>query len=159
LREQFGQDERILVAVRPQRVFDLAFLNRLRALHRDLENEVPYVLEVTSLVNARNTRGEGDRLIVEDLMEDWPESAADVARLEARVRDTPVYVNTLVNEAGTVTTLTIKPFVYSEETPGMASAGAGADEIGGGEVETARGLTPRMKRRPVRPPARPRSGS
>ena len=112
-REQFGQDERIVLAIRPPEIFDLAFLNRLRTLHQEIEREVPYVEEITSLWNARNTFGDGDRLIVGNLMEDWPETAADVAALRKRVAETPTYTNALVNKDGTVTTLSLKPFVYS----------------------------------------------
>jgi predicted RND superfamily exporter protein len=113
MRAQFGQDERILVVVHTPNVFDLAFLDRLRELHQALEADVPFLLEATSLMNVRNTRGEGDRLIVEDLMEEWPETAADIASLEARVRETPLYRNTLIDDAGTVTTIALKPLIYS----------------------------------------------
>jgi hypothetical protein len=113
MREQFGQDEQVIVVVHTPAVFDLAFLNRLREFHAALEADVPYLLEMTSLWNARNTRGDRDRLVVEDLMEDWPQSAADVARLEARVRETPLYRNTLINDAGSVTTIALKPLIYS----------------------------------------------
>ena len=41
-REHFGQDEQMVVAIRPAEVFDLAFLERLRALHGEIEREVPY---------------------------------------------------------------------------------------------------------------------
>ena len=41
LREQFGQDEQMMVAVHAPAVFDLAFLERLRDFHRDVESEVP----------------------------------------------------------------------------------------------------------------------
>lgn len=43
-REQFGQDDRIVFAVRPPEVFGLAFLERLREFHRTIEREVPYGL-------------------------------------------------------------------------------------------------------------------
>ncbi len=133
-REQFGQDERIVLAIRPPEVFELGFLNRLRALHEEIEREVPYVEEVTSLWNARNTRGEGDELIVADLMEDWPESQADLAALRARVAETPAYRNTLVNADLTVTTISIEPFIYStlgDDTgalEGFGDEAADADE-------------------------------
>ena len=71
-KEQFDREDRILVLLHPREVFDLDFLEWLRGLQRDIENEVPYVEEVTSLINARDTRGEGDALIVGELMENWP---------------------------------------------------------------------------------------
>ena len=55
-REQFGRDDRILIAIEPPEVFDLAFLAKLRDLHEEIENEVPKLQDVTSLVNARQTR-------------------------------------------------------------------------------------------------------
>jgi predicted RND superfamily exporter protein len=112
-REQFGQENSLLVMVRAPDLFNLAFLERLVELHKAIENEVPHVDEVTSLLNARSTRGEGDELIVEDLLEDWPATEANRVALKTRIIDTPVYMNTLVNVDMTVTTLTVIPFLYS----------------------------------------------
>ena len=81
-QEQFGREGVVLIAIEPPQVFDLAFLEKLRAFHEDLENEVPYLEDITSLINARSTRGEADELIVEDLMEDWPQDAAALAEIE-----------------------------------------------------------------------------
>jgi predicted RND superfamily exporter protein len=125
-REQFGRDDRILVGLAPPDVFDLAFLERLRGFHRALERELPYVEEVTSLVNARWTRGDGDELIVEDLMEEWPAGADDLDALEARALGNPLYVNTLLSEGASFTTVTIKPFTYS-------TRGAAEDDLAGFE--------------------------
>ncbi|TNF35430.1 MAG: Fis family transcriptional regulator, partial [Gammaproteobacteria bacterium] len=71
-RYQFGRDERILVMVESPSgdIFNLPFLNQLKALHEALEQEVPKVVAVDSLINARQTRGEADELIVEDFLED-----------------------------------------------------------------------------------------
>ena len=55
-RDQFGRDEVILVAIEREDVFDLDFLLVLQQFHRDLEDKVPHVDDITSLINARNTR-------------------------------------------------------------------------------------------------------
>ncbi len=142
-RDQFGQDQMILLAIHPPRVFDLAFLEKLRALHEDLERELPHLDEVTSLLNARNTRGEGDQLIVEDLTETWPESDADLAQLERRVRDTPLYENTLIDAAGTITTVTIRSQMHSSTDESSDEVLAGfddenrADDTGAGSLDLA----------------------
>jgi predicted RND superfamily exporter protein len=112
-RDQFGRDEYVLVAIKPANVFDLAFLNKLRAFHTELENEVPYLDEIISLVNARHTYGSEKELIVEDLLEEWPQDAADVAEVKKRVLSNPIYVNTLISEDAGFTTLTIKPLTHS----------------------------------------------
>ena len=112
-REQFGRDEMILVAISAPDVFDREFLGKLRALHEELEEKVPYVDEITSLINARNTRGEGDTLIVEDLLEEWPETDEELSRIRKRALANPMYKNTLVSEDGTITTIIIKTQTYS----------------------------------------------
>ena len=45
-RERFGRDTLILVAIRPPEVFELGFLEKLRAFHSDVEREVPMLVEV-----------------------------------------------------------------------------------------------------------------
>ncbi len=55
-RDQFGKDEFIVIAINGSDVFSLDFLEKLRNLHNDLEKNVPYLDEITSLVNVRNTR-------------------------------------------------------------------------------------------------------
>ncbi len=112
-RRQFGRDELIFIAIEPQEVFSQDFLKRLKAFHEDLENEVPYLDEITSLVNARNTRGEQDRLIVEDLLYDWPEDATALEDLKKRVLSNPLYLNRLISEDGRLTTVVIKTNSYS----------------------------------------------
>ncbi len=113
-RAQFGSDTLILIAVRPPEVFDLGFLEKLRAFHQELEAEVPMLVEVTSLVNARQTRGDGDVLIVGDLMEDWPTGERDVADLKQRVMSNPLYRDQLVSSSGELTTVLLETVVYSE---------------------------------------------
>ena len=78
--DQFGQDDQIVVAITPPDVFEPRFLEWLRDLHAALEEELPHVTEVNSLVNARRTRGEGDMLIVEDLLAEWPTTPERVRR-------------------------------------------------------------------------------
>ena len=107
-RDQFGMDDLLIVGVEPPDVFNRAFLDKLRRLHRELEEQVPYLADITSLINARNTRGEGDTLIVEDLLAHWPETAAELATLRQRVLSNPLYVDLLISRDGTFTTLVLK---------------------------------------------------
>ena len=71
-REQFESEKSIVVALAPPDVFERRFLETLRALHRELEAQLPYVDDVTSLLNARFTRGVDDSLIVGELMRTGP---------------------------------------------------------------------------------------
>jgi len=125
-RAQFGHEDTIAIAIQAPEIFDLRFLEKLRALHRDLERELPQVEEITSLINARYTHGLEDELVVEDLLEEWPGSAADLARLEARVRANPLYRNWLISESARTTTVVIELDPYS-------SIGVASDALSGFE--------------------------
>ena len=125
-RDQFGRDELIVVAIKSPEVFDKNFLHRLKELHDDLTDNVPYVEDITDLINARNTRGEEDKLIVEDLLENWPETPEEIAQIKQRVFNNPIYKNTLISEDGQFTTILIKLQTYS-------SAGVGIDLLEGFE--------------------------
>jgi len=114
-REQFGRDELIIIAIQPPNVFDLNFLKRLKALHEEIEAKVPHVNEITSLVNARNTRGDRDQLIVEDLLEKWPQNKDALMVLKKRVMSNPLYINRLISEDGRFTTILIQTNSFSGE--------------------------------------------
>jgi predicted RND superfamily exporter protein len=115
MRDQFGRDDRILLAIVTPDLFDPAFLERLRDLHRAIEAEVPYIEEVDSLLNARVTRADAQGLIVEELLEEWPETQADLERIRRFVLSNPLYRNSLVSEDGLMTAIAIKPATYSQQ--------------------------------------------
>ncbi|MCP5043907.1 MAG: MMPL family transporter [bacterium] len=122
-RRQFVNDDTIVVLVRGEDVFSMPFLERLRALHLDLENEIPLLDEVTSLVNARVTRGDADELIVEELLEAWPGDEEALTRAARRARSNPIYVNTLLSRDGHYTTLTINVTPKTQGSDEEALAG------------------------------------
>ena len=134
-RDQFGRDELVVVAVNPPDVFDLDFLKKLKRLHNDLEENVPHIDDITSLINARNTRGKGDRLIVEDLLEEFPKSAGDLKALKHRTLSNPLYKNLMISEDGKFTTIVIKTDSYSP-------AGGDGESLSGFEDETEAGGSP-----------------
>jgi predicted RND superfamily exporter protein len=112
-RERYGQDERIVVGVTAPDLFDLAFLERLRSLHSAIEQEVPFVEEVQSLVNARSTRGVGDELVVEELMEAWAGDVASLARFRERALANPLYTDVYLSRDQRFTALNLKLDTYS----------------------------------------------
>ncbi len=132
-RAQFGREGMIAIAIDPPEVFDLRFLERLAAFHRDIEDEVPHVTDVTSLVNARYTHGRGDELIVQDLLEEWPRNQEQLAELRERVLSNPLYRNYLISSDGRLTTVMIELDTYSggggetDELAGFGSSEAGTE--------------------------------
>ncbi|MBF0278923.1 MAG: MMPL family transporter [SAR324 cluster bacterium] len=111
-REDYGRDEVIILAIESENIFSLEFLSQLRRLHEELEEKVPNLEEITSMVNARSTYGEADELIVEDLLENFPESEEDLNALRQRVMGNKLYRNLLISAGGDATTLTIRTSLY-----------------------------------------------
>ena len=116
-RDQFGRDERIFIAIESDKIFTIPFLKKLKSMHDELENNLPYLDEVTSLVNVRNTRGDGDQLIVEDLLENFPKNDADVVKIKDIAMSSDFYKNLLLSEDGKLTGVMIETQAFvSEDT-------------------------------------------
>ena len=129
-RDQFGRDELIIIAINPPDVFNQKFLKKVKALHEDLEENVPHLDDITSIVNARHTRGKKDELIVEDLLEHWPETEKDMEGLREKALSNPVYKNTLISQDGKFTTIVIKTDTYSSLGQDLdALEGFGDDDL------------------------------
>ncbi len=115
LREQFGRDQAMLITLEPADVFDLDFLYYLKDLHEALEEGVPHLDEITSLVNIRSVEGREDELIVGDLLDEMPASQADLDALRERVTTTPSYRDTVISRDGRITSIVILTDAYSSE--------------------------------------------
>ncbi len=115
MRTQFQSDETTLLLIRSDDIFSFEFLERLYAMHEELEEKVPHTERITSLVNARVTRGEGDRLIVQDLLEDWPLSEEELKQVEAFARGNALYRNTLLSSNGEYAVIALVHIAMGEE--------------------------------------------
>ncbi len=139
-REQFGRQELIIVGVQSPDIFDLDFLRRLRSLHEELEEQVPHLDEIQSLISARSTRGSGDELIVEDLLEEFPVSPGELTQLRNRVISTPLYTNMLISEDATFTSLVVTLELYSsDDDPDDALSGFDDAPQEAGDLEVLNG--------------------
>ncbi|SHJ62207.1 hypothetical protein SAMN02745216_01991 [Desulfatibacillum alkenivorans DSM 16219] len=95
-RDQFGQDDMFIIGMRPEKGLTREFLAIMNRMHRELEDEAPYLDEVNSLVNGRVVRAEGDTLIVEDLMPEPPETEEERRRILNLIDRYPLYDNLLI---------------------------------------------------------------
>lgn len=121
-RKQFGRDEKIIIALKTRDIFDPKFLKTLFSLHNDIENNVPYIKDVSSLKNARKTTGNESALIVEDLFEHGiPKTAEQLAALKKFVLDNPIYENLYLSEDATFTTILITSNTYTSSTQEKAN--------------------------------------
>lgn len=139
-RDQFGQDDIYFIGLRPDKGLTPAFLQVMRRLHRELEQAVPYLDEVTSLVNGRVVRAEGDTLIVEDFMPRPPERIAEQKRLLARIDRYPLYEGLLVSADRTLAMILVRARAVLETAEDDLMAGF-AEDAGGREEPAQRYLS------------------
>lgn len=135
-RALFGAGERIVILLEPSDVFDPAFLVELRRLHELLEERLPFVDRVTSLVNARELTGAEDVLEARGLLDDWPSKPADLARVRATALANPLYLNTILDRDARATSIVIGL------EGAQAASGAGRDDaaaLGGFDEAEPRG--------------------
>jgi len=138
LREQYGRSDYAMVVMTPPEVFTPEFLMTLRELHGRFEDELPWIDEVQSLVNARFTRGEDDTLVVGDLLDDWPETTGELDVLRQFVLANPFYRNLYISSDGRTVGIVIRPLVYE---PNELDEFAGFDD----DVPTGDSATERSK--------------
>jgi len=114
-RAQFGRDERVVIALKSDNVFTLDFLNTLKEMHEELETNVPFLDDITSLYNVRNTRGEADKLITDDLLEVFPTTQAEVDIIKQQAMASHFYKDLFISRDGKMTTIVIETDAYSHE--------------------------------------------
>jgi predicted RND superfamily exporter protein len=112
-RQKFGRDQVVIIGIQAEEIFDLKLLRTLKDFHATLEKEVQHLSEVNSLVNTEFIRGEGDDLIVEDLLGTLPENEQQMQELKQLVLANPLYRNILISEDSTFTIFIIKPVLLS----------------------------------------------
>ncbi len=114
-KKQFGADASVIIALHPDDIFDREFLVTLKAFQDELEQEVPYLDEVTSILNITAIRGENDELIIEDLFENWPETPEELEKIKNYVMNHPDYKYNIISENAEYTLMFVKADAYLEE--------------------------------------------
>ena len=113
-RNQFGRDEKIIVAIKTEDIFDRDFLEKLFALHSEIEENIPHIKEVDSLKNARKTVGNESELIVEDLFLDGiPDDAKKLNAIKEFAKNNSIYKDLYLNADSTFTTIMITTNTYT----------------------------------------------
>jgi len=129
-RDRFNENEMLVITVTPPEVFDLTFLHRLKSFHEALEKKVPHVKEVNSLINARDTYGRGDELVVGALLDTWPQTPSDLETLRTRIFANPLYMDTLISRDGKVTALLVETQAILQGSGAADALLDGFDEAG-----------------------------
>jgi predicted RND superfamily exporter protein len=116
MRREFGQDNRLVIAVSAPEVFDRAFLEKLSAMHDDLARGVPYVSEIFSPYNIPFIAYENGGVYLEELVRNLLARGRDPQELRERILSTPLYRNFIVSEDGNTVSIVIEPYRYAPST-------------------------------------------
>jgi len=113
-RDRFGTDEAFIITLKPENGINREFLHFLKKLHDDLEENTPYLDEISSLINARLVRAENDTLIVEDLLEKIPETDSELGKILDLIDRYPMYDKLLVSDDRSLVTIMVRAKAVKE---------------------------------------------
>ncbi len=97
-RDMFGRDDKIILLIKSEDIFSTHFLARLREFHRDLENTLPLLSEVRSIINAEYIEGKNGELHVSRLFEKFPETSEEAQIIKEKVTSYPLYKNLYISK-------------------------------------------------------------
>ncbi len=101
-RDDFGSDEISYILYeapgREHGVFDYEVMRKILRLTELLEDEVPFVYEVTSLASAERMDGVEDGVEIRALRDDFPASQEELLALRERYVGEPLFVGGIVSE-------------------------------------------------------------
>lgn len=126
-KDEFGRNDILMLAFRGD-VISEDFIRDLTDVQAVLETDIPYVNEVTSILNAPYQKGSEDALEVLDLVEGIPTSQADLDQIEQRIQESSLASTILVNDARTLALVMVEPdtVLYGD---GTAEADPFADDF------------------------------
>ncbi len=120
-RSDFGSDEVSYILYEAPRhehgPWNLEIMRKLVSLTRALEDEVPFVYEVTSLANAELTIGVPDGIEIFELEDDFPESQAELLALRDAYLAKPMLVGGILSEDARFGAIMVEMDVAATDAP------------------------------------------
>lgn len=107
-RETFGYDAVLMVGISDEALLSKEKLALIKRMHKELEEQVPNYDEINSIFNARYIYGEGDDLIVEDLIEQAPETPEQLTALKEKISSSALYRDLVISRDLELTNITIR---------------------------------------------------
>ncbi len=130
-RKSFGRDEKIFLLIETKDVFNRYFLEKLNNFHRDLENTLPLLKEVNSLVNAPYIYTDNRELKVSPFLQSVPRSISEAEKLRIKADNYPAYKDIYFTGDYRYAALVIKTQSVSALTPDglrIKNRGRGLDD-------------------------------
>ncbi|MFK7897412.1 MAG: RND family transporter [Myxococcota bacterium] len=125
-REDFGSDEVAYIGFEVPGVehgpWNVEAMGALVSLTEALEDEVPFIYEVTTLANAELTIGVEDGIEISKISDDWPLTQAELLERRELYMKKPVLVGGIINEASDFGAIIIKMDRSSTDPPELIVA-------------------------------------
>lgn len=116
-RDTFGQDDMFIISLKPDGGITKEFLLILFNLHKELEENLPYLDEVNSLVNARVTLSRDNTLTVKELMEKPPSTNDEYQRIMDLINRYPLYEKIFVSQDRSLVSIIVKAQAIIAQEP------------------------------------------
>ena len=120
-REDFGSDEVAYIGFELPGVehgpWNVEAMGALVSLTETLEDEVPFIYDVTTLANAELTIGNEDGLVISKIAYDWPLTQAELLERRDAYLSKPMYVGGIINESSDFGAIVIKMDRSSNDPP------------------------------------------
>jgi len=112
-QRQFGRNDIVVAALSSSQVSSSEFMKGLRRFHADLENNVPWLDDVTSLVNVDwMASTEGGGLKVGKLGDEWPNKGNLSDDSWSDITSSSLYKDTLVSSDGEMVLVVIRALAF-----------------------------------------------
>lgn len=96
-KEQFGNEEFVFILVKSENLISHKTLQRLRALQKDLEENLPFVDEVNAITSVEFIESSKDQLRVDDLVGDQiPATQEDFELIKNKLSSSKLFFNRIV---------------------------------------------------------------
>jgi predicted RND superfamily exporter protein len=115
-RDLFGRDDKIVLLIKSEDIFSVHFLDRLKKFHEDLDNTLPLLSEVNSLINAQYIEGKNGTLQVNDFLEKLPQTKEQAQILREKALVYPLFRNSYITQNGDSMIMVIKTQAVSALT-------------------------------------------
>ncbi len=116
-QREFGRNDIVVAAISSDEVFSGEFMRKLKAFHSDLENAVPWLDDVTSIVNVDwMVASEDGGLRVTELGDEWPVQGNLPPDLQEEITSSSLYRDTLISSDGKMVLVIIRALSFSSIT-------------------------------------------
>ena len=110
-KEQFGRNDVVMLGLRGK-VLSTPFLTDMKALQDRITTELPYIDNVTSILNTPFQKGSEDSLEVLDLVGAIPQTQNELDQVEQRIQQSTLASSILVNADRSMALIMIEPATY-----------------------------------------------